>query len=170
MAIKKASKENFLEGMRSVANSVTIITTNDEENSYGATVSSFCSVSAEPPTILVCLYRESRFCEALKSKDDFCVNILPDSARYIAERFAGMHDEYIDDRFDDIKTEKIDDLPPVLCGSTVFHCETNNIIESATHDIFIAEVKNIFVNSELPLLHFDRKFHVIGSSIVSNLK
>ena len=55
----------FIHAMRGVAASVTVVTTNGKAGRRGATVSAFCSVSADPPTILVCLNKSSGIADAV---------------------------------------------------------------------------------------------------------
>ena len=53
-------RDNFLQAMRRVASSVTVVTTDGPHGRHGATVSAFCSVSADPPSVLICLRADSR--------------------------------------------------------------------------------------------------------------
>jgi flavin reductase (DIM6/NTAB) family NADH-FMN oxidoreductase RutF len=50
--------------MRRVASSVTVVTTDGAAGRFGTTVSAFSSVSADPPTVLVCLFAQSRIAKA----------------------------------------------------------------------------------------------------------
>ena len=54
------TREEFIEALRGVASSVSVVTTDGAAGRHGATVSAFCSVSADPPTLLVCLRGQSR--------------------------------------------------------------------------------------------------------------
>jgi flavin reductase (DIM6/NTAB) family NADH-FMN oxidoreductase RutF len=47
------ARDPFIRAMRGVANSVAIVTTDGVAGRHGATVSAFCSVSADPPSVLV---------------------------------------------------------------------------------------------------------------------
>ena len=50
----------FTEAMRHVAQSVTVVTTKGKNGAAGATVSAFSSLSADPPSVLICLRSDSR--------------------------------------------------------------------------------------------------------------
>ena len=82
----------FIHAMRGVAASVTVVTTNGKAGQRGATVSAFCSVSADPPTILVCLNKSSGIADAVAENGLFNVNILRNDQAMIARRFAGNDD------------------------------------------------------------------------------
>ena len=69
----------FIHAMRGVAARVTVVTTNGKAGQRGATVSAFCSVSADPPTILVCLNKSSGIADA--GSDCFSCHRSADVAR-----------------------------------------------------------------------------------------
>ena len=59
------------------ATGVTILTTTDaEKRAAGLTVSAFCSVSLDPPQVLVCVDHKSQSYPALRDGGAFAVNIL----------------------------------------------------------------------------------------------
>src|SRR4029453_1507179 len=92
----------FKRGMRHLAASVTLITTRHRELRGGLTATAVCSVSAEPPQILVCVNKTASAPASIGEAGFFCVNILAPSHRKLAERFAGMDDVEGDDRFRDM--------------------------------------------------------------------
>ena len=80
----------FKRGMRHLAASVTLITTRHRDLRGGLTATAVCSVSAEPPQILVCVNKTASAHDPIGEAGFFCVNILAPDHRKIAERFAGM--------------------------------------------------------------------------------
>lgn len=156
----------FISAMRQVANSVTIVTTNGPAGRYGATVSAFCSVSADPPTVLVCLHSGSRIAEFVKHNQCFNVNVLPDGKAELADRFAGMHDKRIADRFEgmagiEVEVEIEGDSVPAFTGATVFKCQTENSILSGTHNIVIGNVVSASLGSKQPLTYLDGAYQQV---------
>ena len=89
----------FIHAMRGVAASITVVTTNGKAGRCEATVSAFCSVSADPPTILVCLNKSSGIGGVVAENGLFNVNILRNDQAMIARRFAGNDDGQVTDRF-----------------------------------------------------------------------
>lgn len=155
-------KETFLEGMRNVAHSVTVVTTNGPAGLYGATVSAFSSVSVDPPMVLICLMDGSRISEAVAANQRFAVNVLAPDQTNVAERFAGMHDNKIDDRFEGIDFTDWGDGLPILDKTTAFHCEVDSVIHSATHKIYFGAVTSTHAHDGDPMIYMDRKFRSLA--------
>ena len=90
MDAAESLRGQFLGAMRRAVSGVNIVTTDGPAGRSGATVSAMASVSADmdPPTLLVCLHRQSTTAKALIANGVFCLNILSDAQRPVAERFA----------------------------------------------------------------------------------
>ncbi len=155
-------REDFLAGMRYVANSVTVVTTDGSAGISGATVSAFSSVSADPPMVLVCLNADSSTLTMVKENKDFCVNVLPEGAKHIAERFAGFHDNELSDRFEGIDLTTSNGPSPVISGATAFICELAETLVSGSHVICIGRVLETHAGNFTPLIYMDRKFKRIS--------
>ena len=160
---------DFLSAMRAVANSVTVVTTAGKAGRHGGTVSAFCSVSADPPTVLVCLHGESRIAETVTENGSFCVNVLPTSNQHASDRFAGRHDDTVTDRFEGIPLEPAetcdDNNAPILSGSTAFCCDIKDTVNSGTHRIFIGRVMSVKAGKPDPLLYFDGAYRQMGDKV-----
>ena len=150
----------FIEAMRHVAQSITIVTTVGENGSTGATVSAFSSLSADPPSVLVCLKSDSRIGLAVAKNKVFCVNILPEESRDLAERFAGRFDAESPDRFRAIKSANTPS-GAVLDGAVAFECKLDKIVTHGSHDICIGNVTTITHNDIRPLAYMDGMFHKV---------
>ena len=149
----------FIKAMRHVASSVTVVTTDGPAGRHGATVSAFCSVSADPPTVLVCLNAASRIAGLVSGNQKFCINILPQCADHIADRFAGMHDNLVGDRFDGIEVEGF--AEPRIAGATILSCELDQLVASGSHKICIARVVEVTRGEKQPLTYFDGAYHQV---------
>ena len=114
----------FKKGMRHLAASVTLITTRHRDLRGGLTATAVCSVSAEPPQILVCVNKTASAHDPIGEAGFFCVNILSPEHRKIAERFAGMDGVEGDERFHDMgEWSTLSTGAPVLKGCPVsFDC------------------------------------------------
>ena len=154
-----AQREAFIQAMRTVASSVTVVTTDGAAGRHGATVSAFCSVSADPPSALVCLNAASRIARSVAANGIFCVNVLPQPRRDIADRFAGRHDAHVSDRFDGIEYTQTSGLPPAISGATVFFCALEESIGFGTHRIFIGHVVDLRQGGSDPLTYLNGAYH-----------
>ena len=75
--------------LRLWASGVAVVSTSDSSCRAGMTVSAFNSLSLDPPTILVCLQKDTRTAEVIQSSGIFAVSILGADQAYVSDRFAG---------------------------------------------------------------------------------
>lgn len=152
-------RASFIRAMRMVASSVTVVTTDGPAGRFGATVSAFSSVSADPPTILVCLRAESRIAKAVARNGGLCVNVLPDDRQDIADRFAGLDDHRLADRFFGIDCRGGPGSPPEIDGATVFSGHVEQAVMSGSHRIFICRIRDVRESAARPLAYLDGSYH-----------
>ncbi|WP_411137946.1 flavin reductase family protein [Streptomyces sp. C10] len=83
--------------MRGFPTGVAVVTGTDTAGQpWGMTCSSVCSVTLEPPTLLVCLRAASPTLAAILARGVFAVNLLHEDARATAELFAaGDPDRFV---------------------------------------------------------------------------
>ncbi|MBM3538179.1 MAG: flavin reductase family protein [Alphaproteobacteria bacterium] len=151
--LRQESRHAFIEGMRHVAASVTVVTTDGVAGRHGATVSAFSSVSADPPTVLVCLRSASRICAAVRRNSVFTVSVLPEQLCDVAQAFAGEFDTTLADRFEGIGMERFPGLAPGIEGASIFACTVAKLIEQHTHTIVIGHVLHVATARQPPLLY-----------------
>ena len=151
----------FKKGMRHLAASVTLITTRHRQQRGGLTATAVCSVSAEPPQLLVCVNKTASAHDPIGHAGFFCVNILSPQHRKIAERFAGMDGVEGDDRFNDMGDwATLTTGAPVLRGCPVsFDCKLVAELSAGTHTIYIGEIVDLALDPAAPaLLYADGTF------------
>lgn len=153
----RLDRETFVRAMRNVASSVMVVTTNGPAGRHGATVSAFCSVSADPPTVLVCLHKSSRIAQHVSTNGVFNVNVLPLGAGMLAERFAGLHDADVIDRFDGIDLRE--GFVPSFPGATVLQCRMTQSVPSGSHLVCFGSVSAVQNEQANPLAYLDGAFH-----------
>jgi flavin reductase len=154
-------RESFIEAMRQVASTVTVVTTDGPAGQAGATVSAFTSLSADPPSVLVCLKADSRIAQAVKDNGVFCVNILPEDAVDVARAFAGAFDDKLSSRFDGLDVAATE-FGPILPRATAFTCSLNHRHVHGSHAICIGDVTGISNAGERPLTYMSGAFHRVG--------
>ena len=155
----KEDRSTFISAMRRVASSVSVVTTNGPYGRHGATVSAFCSVSADPPTVLVCLNAKSRIANLVEHNRRYNVNVLPQDAEHLANRFCGMEDGKVADRFSEI--ELSDEDIPAISGATVVRCALEQVIVSGSHKIMIGRVLSTTAGEYKPLAYLDGGYHEV---------
>ena len=132
--------EEFKVAMRQYSYSVSIISntsSNGENNAI--TISSFTSVSLDPPSILVCINKKSSIHESLKVNSIFCINLLSEKQLKIAKLCSDP--SKISNRFENDEWEGTN--PPKLSKSIVhLVCSVDKVIDYKTHSIIIGIIKN----------------------------
>lgn len=128
----------FKQGMRHLAAGVTMITTIDEGRPHGLIATAVCSVSAEPPTLLICVNRSGGTHDAIARSGKFCVNVLESEQGEIARRFlAAARDE----RFNVCAWSALETGAPAIDGCLAsFDCRVANALQSGTHTVFFGHV------------------------------
>jgi len=151
-----ASTEDFRAAMRRFVTGVAIVTTSLDDRIHGFTVNAFASVSAEPPTVLICVNRVATAHPLIAASQRFCVNILALEQRALAERFAGGEPR---SRFDGVAYRIGPSGSPVLDG-TVAHvdCRVTEELTASTHTIFLGEVLEAGHHDGEPLGYFNRAY------------
>ena len=95
----RVDKATFFALMSAFPSGVTIVTTVDElGRPRGLTCTSVCSLSAEPPLVLVCVDRRSHTLAALRHAGRFVVNYLLAGRGDLSNRFATTEP----DKFEDV--------------------------------------------------------------------
>ncbi len=83
-----ALSDDFKNTMSTWASGVSVVTTRADGLAYGLTVSSFTSVSLDPPLILVCLGHGNRLCEMIGRSNRFAVSLLSRDQEAASNHFA----------------------------------------------------------------------------------
>ena len=152
------ARRDFIQAMRSVANSVAVVTTDGAAGRHGATVSSFCSVSADPPSVLVCLHDDSRIAQYVRENGCFCINVLPQEMSDTADRFAGRNDDMLKDRFDDLDHAVGQTGCAGIDGAVAFHCVLTTQHLSGSHRVIIGNVEQVNGTFTRPLTYLDGEY------------
>ncbi|WP_026088218.1 flavin reductase, partial [Bartonella rattaustraliani] len=82
------SSQEYRDAMSHFAGAVHIVTTDGIKGKRGVTVSACCSLSDDPPTLLVCLMRHNPKNQLFMENGNFCVNSLSGKHRALADIFS----------------------------------------------------------------------------------
>jgi 3-hydroxy-9,10-secoandrosta-1,3,5(10)-triene-9,17-dione monooxygenase reductase component len=136
---------------------VTIVTSWDGSEPVGSTINAFCSVSLDPPLLLICLAHVNPIREGLERSRIFGINILPEHGRAIAQRFAR---EPLADRFCEFPYRAVEGGAPQLEAAPVFiDCALEAIHPGGDHIIAIGRgVRIEHASTALPLLYHRGQF------------
>lgn len=115
------------------------------------TVSAFCSVSLDPPLVLICIEKTASAYSALTTAPGFVVNILSASQEQIARRFS-----IVDiDRFEGVGYTRSPNGLAVLDDVLgIIECATFAMHEAGDHTIIVGEVEAARAKNGTPLLYY----------------
>lgn len=158
------SPELFVAGMRLHAAGVTVVTTAHRGRRAGLTATSVCSVSAEPPQLLVCVNREADANAPIRAGRRFCVNVLAADQHRLADRFAGRFGDVSEARFEEGGWIRLATGAPALEGCRAsFDCRVVAVLEAGTHTIFVGLVEAVVTRPELaPLVYHEGEYGLVA--------
>ncbi len=156
---ESVSPQTFTSALALAANGVSIVTTGGEHGKAGLTVSSMCSVCAEPALILACVHQQNEFCSVANHNGVFAINILSTDQKDLSMVFAGLGENPEADRFLSGSWNAAITGSPLLQRALVsLDCVIENVHDHGTHSIFIGRVVGVQHNEAEPLVYAMRKF------------
>ena len=148
----------FRKVMGRFATGVTVVTTCNGQQRQGITVNAFCSVSLDPPLVLICVEKTSLVHEALRRSGFFAVNFLHSGQENLSNCFAGNTDErHL--RFCDARSHTVATGAPVL-EDTLGYVDCRIVAEypGGDHTIFLGQVEALEAREGDPLLYFRSQY------------
>ena len=158
----------FRQTMRLWATGVTIVAANHDGIMRGITVSSFTSVTLDPPLVLVCIQKQTEAAQAIREGGYFAVSMLGEGQQDISNLFAGFGPELPDgaNYFDDLNVILSESGSPILADAMGWlDCKIHATHDGSTHDIFVGEVLEASGKGEAfkrPLLYYDTEYRQLG--------
>ena len=152
-------RDAFLAIMSAFPTGVAIVTTLDEQGEpKGLTTNAICSVSADPPMLLVCVDRTSRTLAALRHARRFVVNFMSDGSADLCALFASK----VDDKFAAVAWEPGLGGVPLLAGDAlaIAECRTEQEVEVGDHLILtgFVEAGRAPDAERVPILYYRRAY------------
>jgi flavin reductase (DIM6/NTAB) family NADH-FMN oxidoreductase RutF/DNA-binding GntR family transcriptional regulator len=148
-------KETFRHVIGHFASGVTVLTTRNGDDDFGATASAVSSLSLEPPMLLVCLNIRSSTQQAIHTSRMFGVNILDEDQGIVAERFASPHGK----KFEGLNVQRGEGGVPLLADSLAYcECRVREDVLAGTHRVFLGDVTRAVAREGSPLTYFRGKF------------
>jgi len=145
--------------MRAWTTGVAIVTAAHGGEQHGMTVSSFSSISLEPPLIAISLQTDSQTHRLVSRAGTFGVTVLAANQQALSERFAGKMD--VDaDRLQGISTETLATGAPFIQGGLAFlDCRVTQAIAAGLNTLLIGEVVAVRADDhDSPLVYHDRAY------------
>jgi flavin reductase (DIM6/NTAB) family NADH-FMN oxidoreductase RutF len=148
----------FRRALGEFATGVAIITARSRHDELiGMTMSSFNSVSVDPPLVLFSVDRRSNSLSAMLEAKGFAVNVLARDQEHLSNQFARA----LSDKWSKVSTSVGHAEAPLIAGSLAhFECETYAQYDGGDHVIFVARVVHHTVHSgdAAPLIFFRGRY------------
>lgn len=154
------SEREFRDTLGLFATGVTVVTAlSSDGRPIGVTISSFNSVSLDPPLILWSLSQSSPNLEAFRTADHYSVNILAAGQQELSNRFASRSN----DRFADIPTHPgLSGIPLIDDCCAWFECSNEAHYPGGDHLIFVGRVERFSKGRvESPLIFFNARYALL---------
>ena len=153
--------QRYRDAMARLGAAVTIVTTDGPRGRAGFTASAVCSVTDDPPTLIVCLNRSASVHGVFTGNRVLCVNVLAGGHKALSRLFGGKTP--IAERFAAGQWSTLASSSPALDDAVVsLDCRIARTVSVGTHDVLFCEVAAIRREGEATgLFYFDREYHVL---------
>ena len=153
------TENDFRNAMKRWTTGVTIVTSRDGEHRVGMTVSSFTSVSVDPPVVCVSINHYSQAYAIIDHSEVFAVTVLQKKQEAISECFAGRIPDD-GDRFYGIDTFTLETGAPLISdGIAFFDCKVTKKVTFGSNTVYFGLVLAVkHVDDNDPLLYTNRTY------------
>ncbi|MES9606506.1 flavin reductase family protein [Actinomadura sp. NPDC048032] len=153
---------DFVEAVAAFATGVVVLTVRDGRDDLGTTITSFMSVSLDPPMVLASVASSSYLTEVLGRSPRWAATILSADQRALAGRFAAEgrpSARILLASEPHHRGEHSGALVPDR-GVSALECETRQTVEAGDHTLFVAEaVSTDYVSAgRAPLVRAARRY------------
>lgn len=157
--IMNVQRSDYRDAMARLGAAVSVVTTDGPGGQAGFTASAVCSVTDDPPTLLVCLNRSASVYPVFEANGVLCVNVLAAGQQALSNLFGGKTP--MPERFAAARWSLLVTGAPVLEGATVsFDCRVTRRTEVGSHNVLFCEAVAIRGSDKAQgLVYFDRRYH-----------
>jgi len=146
------SVDEFRATFSSVPAPVSVVTALRDGKPFGTTVSSFCSLSAEPPLVLVALELTSNTLAVVRETRRFGLNVLSATQDQISQTFAGKGEH----KFESIAWREVHGLPRIEDATGWLACEVDDELPGGDH-VIVTGLVVACEHTDLPPLVYHRR-------------
>ena len=153
--------------MRHWASGIGIAATEHQGMKYGLTVSSFTSVSVDPPIVLISVHQDSQAHDPILASGRYAVTLLAADQQPLSDLFAGRTEQG-ENRFEGLETLTLKTGSPVIPGGLcVFDCEVSGSYATETTTVIFGQVVAAQVSARpyedlKPLLYYHQGYRFLS--------
>ena len=158
--VTRFSERDFRDALAQFATGVAVVTAEVDGRLLGSTVSSFSSVSLDPPLVLFSLARSALTYPLWRQATHFGVTVLGEDQSAISTRFAQSGA----DKWEGLAPLRGAAGIPVIAGGLVtFECETYALYDGGDHEIVVGRVLSFSRGEAPPLLFHGGRYRRLHS-------
>lgn len=131
-------KGAFLEAMSSLAGAVHVVATVEDGVPIGVVATSVCSLSADPPSLVVCLNKTTSAHDPILRQGFFAVYLLDARQSDVARRF--MTEKGVARFSHDAWHASPGEVPHLRGAVACFDCELDRVSDGYSHSILIGRI------------------------------
>jgi flavin reductase (DIM6/NTAB) family NADH-FMN oxidoreductase RutF len=151
-------QEAFRDALGAVCTPVAVVTSAFDGRPHGTTVSAFCSLSLDPPLVLVSLDRGSDLLAMIGQAGGYGINVLEHEQQGLAKGFARKGN----DKFADVRWSLDHGLPRIDGVGLWLACTLQELVDGGDHVIAVGLVQAAEHASRRPLLYQQRTFRTLA--------
>jgi flavin reductase (DIM6/NTAB) family NADH-FMN oxidoreductase RutF len=156
--------EAFREALASVCTPVSVVTSHRDGHPHGTTVSAFCSLSLDPPMVLVSLDRSSDLLAIVTESRVFGINVLNDEQKDLALTFARKGSDKFESVLEGVEWVLDRGVPRIAGAATWLVCKLQQLHEGGDHLIAVGLVEHAESGPGNPLLYRRREFGTLAKT------
>lgn len=160
-SIQESNPRLFRQTLGQFATGVIVITTRHEGRVHGMTANAFCSVSLDPPLVLVAIDNRSHMHRLLAQSRRYGVSILSKEQEALSRHFAGWPQEGLHVPF-----VWYDNCPLIEGAVAHLTCRVIDVHPAGDHTLYIGQVEQLgYADDRVPLLFYGGRYHTLHVQI-----
>ena len=153
------SPQLFREALGSVCTPVAVVTSYLDGRPHGTTVSAFCSLSLNPPLVLIALALKSELLALMRDAGAYAINVLAHDQQDLATNFARKGN----DKFARVDWRLESGVPRLEGAASWVLCRLEDLLPGGDHVIAVGHVVHAEARDAEPLLYRQRAFGTMAS-------
>jgi flavin reductase (DIM6/NTAB) family NADH-FMN oxidoreductase RutF len=163
MLVEEINPLAFRRALGQFASGVAVVTASGPDGQpIGLTMSSFNSVSLEPPLVLFSIDRKSYSLKAMLEAKGYAINVLSENQKRLSNKFARAQS----DKWSDVEHTRGHHGAPLLPDALAhFECVPYAHYDGGDHVIFVGRVIRFAANTtDSPLIFFRGAYHSLAEN------
>lgn len=151
-------RDAFREALGALCTPLAVVTSQLGGRPHGTTVSAFCSLSLDPPLVLVSLSCASNLLAMIRTTGRFGINVLEHGQQALATCFARKGDA----KFAGVAWSMDHGLPRIHGAGSWIACRLEDLLDGGDHAIVVGLVEHAEQDARQPLLYQQATFRTVA--------